>query len=208
MMFFFALLQNGVGYFIMRLIREAIFMPILVVALLVVILSLDCFSVMLEKGAVVRYLSPFQFVSYALIFSLIACMMLMIGNTIASLLEFQRFINFNPIIYSIIFGVTGTYLLYRSIFKNHFEERLDESISYKTIIKLALVTSIDYFVLGIGLCLSDMVIYLEFFLGFVITFITVILALKIGMVYGARFQKQLKLLLGVVFYILALVCSL
>ncbi len=84
------------------------------------------------------------------------------------------------------------------------EESVDASMSYKTMLPLAVATSIDALAVGVSYAFLDVsIIPVASFIGLV-TFVFAAVGIKIGSLFGTRYKSKAELCGGVVLVILGL----
>lgn len=84
------------------------------------------------------------------------------------------------------------------------EESVDAAMDWKSMLLLAVATSIDALAVGVTFAFLDIAIVpAVLFIGCT-TFVCSALGIKIGSVFGARFQKQAEILGGVVLVLIGL----
>ena len=82
-------------------------------------------------------------------------------------------------------------------------EEHDDDLSFKTMLVMAVATSIDALAVGISLAMAgDVNIFLAVLLIGVITFSLSALGVKIGNVFGSRFEKKAQIAGGVILIVL------
>lgn len=180
-------------------------MELINVFIILIILSLDCFVVVMEKGAVMPYLSWKKIIQYSTLFGIVSLMMLLLGFFVGGLFTFSIFRQINRMILAMLFILMGSHFLYNAFSRGEFIERLDKNIDLKHMARLALTTSIDLFLLGVSIHIGGVDIKNMAILTTLVTFLFVFIGLKIGQMFGVKYQKQVYCLSGVLLYISSLV---
>ena len=97
-----------------------------------------------------------------------------------------------------LLGIIGINMVRESLGDGDEEDCCDPSLSFKTMVVLAIATSIDALVVGVTFAfLKVSIIPAVAFIG-IITFTLSALGVKIGNVFGAKFKSKAELLGGVV----------
>ena len=161
-------------------------------------LSLDAFIVMMQKGATIKQMRLTNSLIYSLEFSLVStCALLcgyLIGNIPAGILPDGRTqIGAACLIIILI----GNYELIKSFTKNEFVEKLDRDFGSKKILRLALITSLDILITGVGFALLNYPVWTSALLCLAVSFISIFIALNIGYHLGAGYQKIIGVVGGI-----------
>ena len=159
------------------------------ILIVLIILSLDCFVIIMEKGAVMPFLSWKQILKYSSVFSIISMFMFAAGYLLGLVFHLQDLRTFNRMILSLLFILMGSRFLYSAISKGEFVERLNKNIDTKNIAKAAIRTSVDLFLLSVGISTVDINIWRIGLITLIITFLVVIIAFKVGQYYGAKYHQ-------------------
>lgn len=85
----------------------------------------------------------------------------------------------------------------KAVLNRDFEERLDTSFDCKVLLKQALFTSIDVFFVGVAYGFLEVHAINALIISFVITFLAVSTALLIGYNCGAKYQRIIRLVGGI-----------
>ena len=81
-------------------------------------------------------------------------------------------------------------------------ENCNDKVDFKTMIVLAIATSIDALAVGISLSVLNANIYLAILLIGVITFALSILGVKIGNIFGDKYEKKAEFAGGLILILL------
>lgn len=168
-------------------------------------LSLDSFIVMMKKGASLRRQTMKDTLLCSLVYALINAAMFMIGYLVsipfAGVLPDGR-----PEILAaaVLINFIGVYLATKSFLVGRFEERLDKEFNLKKLIRLAVVTSIDTMVVGIGFSLFGIHTLDALGMAILFSFIAVFAGLKIGAELGVGYQRTIGLLGGLLMIVFSL----
>lgn len=164
-------------------------MSLMQAVLIFIGLSLDSFIVMMNKGASIRTLKIKHLLSYALIYSLVDVGAVLIGYGISYLFKDAMIDRLEVAIACLIMFVIGCYLCTKSFRADPFVEKLDDNFGLKQCFLTALATSLDTLFLGVGFSFLEISMLQAVLLSFIITFVTIVVALKIGYTQGAQYQR-------------------
>ena len=163
--------------------------------LIAVSMSMDAFAVSICKGLSVRKVEPKHALSVAAWFGGFQGMMPLIGYALTNL--------FADLIASISFWIAFVLLVFiggnmiRESLSGE-EEEIDDSFSVKTMLTLAVATSIDALAMGVTLNLSGADIRIAAPLIAAITAILSPIGLKVGNVFGAKYKNKAEFVGGAV----------
>ena len=168
------------------------FMELLLIA---VSMSMDAFAVSICKGLSVRRVEPKHALSVGLWFGGFQGLMPVIGFALTSL--------FAGLIESVSCYVAFALLVFiggnmiREALSGE-EEEIDDSFSFRTMLTLAVATSIDALAMGVTLNLSGANIFVAAPLIAVTTAVLSPIGLKVGNVFGAKYKSRAELVGGLV----------
>ena len=170
-------------------------MGMLELFLIAVGLSMDAFAVSVCKGLSVRKAEFKHSLCVGLYFGGFQALMPLIGYLLGT--QFESFIvSIDHWIAFILLGFIGSNMIREAMSKD--EEQLDDSFSVKTMITLAIATSIDALAMGVTFAfLRVNIVYAVLFIG-VITFVLSAIGLKVGNVFGAKYKSKAELMGGIV----------
>lgn len=162
-------------------------------------LSMDAFAVSIAKGMTIK---KHQLLRYALIlaffFGFFQALMPLLGWWAGS--YFQEFISaFDHWIAFLLLGFIGVHMLKESFSD---EEEIDDSLSFKTILLLAIATSIDALAVGISFAFLKVDILEAVLLIGCTTFVLSFLAVIIGNRLGDMLEKYAGILGGCILIII------
>ena len=164
-----------------------------------VALSMDAFAVSVCKGLSVRELKPKHALCVGLYFGGFQAFMPLIGYFLG--MQFERFIvNIDHWIAFLLLGLIG----FNMIKEARECEELDDSFSLKTMLTLAVATSIDALAVGITFAALKAAIVPAVTLIGTITFSLSIVGIKIGNIFGAKFKSKAEIAGGVLLIIMGL----
>ncbi len=170
--------------------------------LLAVGLSMDAFAVSVCKGLSTPTLKPKHFLIIGAWFGGFQALMPLIGYFLGSTFE-QYITSIDHWIAFILLSLIGGNMIRESLSKE--EEDVDPSFSFKTMIVLAVATSIDALAVGITFALLPDVniVAAVSFIG-VVTFLLSAAGLKVGNIFGAKYKSKAELTGGIILIVIGL----
>lgn len=168
-------------------------------------LSLDSFIVMMQKGAQLANFSVGKKALYALVYALINDFMLIVGYGLS--MTFKGAIpdgKLEVAIACLIIVACGVWLMTKSFKSKDFVEQVDHEFNMRKLLRLSVYTSIDTLFIGAGFSLLGIAFTSAILLSFVISFITVFLAMEIGYNLGASYQRTMGMLGGALMVIFSM----
>ena len=184
-------------------------MDLLTLLLLAVGLSMDAFAVSICKGLAMKKLSVKHMLIVGAWFGIFQALMPMIGYLLG--IQFERFINaVAPWIAFALLALIGANMIRESLSKKEEEET--DALGFKTMLLMAIATSIDALAVGITfacvpVCLSAAAssllntIFAVLIIG-VTTFILSAVGVKIGNVFGTKYKNKAEFAGGVILILL------
>ncbi len=158
-------------------------------------LSMDAFAVSICKGLSVPKLQAKHCLICGVYFGGFQALMPLIGWALG--IRFQSMItNIDHWIAFVLLAVIGANMIKESFSKE--EECPDASFGFKTMLTLAVATSIDALAVGVSFAFLDVSIVPAVLLIGVTTFVCSAVGVKIGNVFGNRFQSKAEFLGGLV----------
>lgn len=176
-------------------------MGILEISLLGIGLAMDAFAVSICKGLSMKKMNWKNAIIIALYFGIFQALMPMIGYFLGT--TFESFVTtFDHWIAFILLALIGGNMIKES-FDNE-DEKKNDKVDFKTMIVLALATSIDALAVGITFAFFDVNLLLAVAIIGIITFIISILGVKIGNKFGDKYQNKAELIGGIILVILGI----
>ena len=158
-------------------------------------LSMDAFAVSICKGLSVPKLQAKHCLICGVYFGGFQALMPLIGWALG--IRFQSMItNIDHWIAFVLLAVIGANMIKESFSKE--EECPDASFGFKTMLTLAVATSIDALAVGVTFAFLDVSIVPAVLLIGATTFVCSAVGVKIGNVFGNRFQAKAEFLGGLV----------
>lgn len=163
-------------------------------------LSMDAFAVAICKGLSLYKIKPKHAIITGLYFGGFQALMPLIGYILGK--QFESLIT--SVDHWIAFGllaIIGINMIRESRSK---AECLNDSLSFKTMLPLAIATSIDALAVGVTFAFMKVSIVASVsFIG-VITFVLSCVGVKIGNVFGAKYKSKAELAGGIVLILMGL----
>lgn len=164
--------------------------------LIAVGLSMDAFAVSVCKGLSERSLKAKHYFIIGAWFGGFQALMPLIGYLLGSAFE-QYITSFDHWVAFVLLGLIGGNMIREAFSKD--EEDQDASFGFKTMLLLAIATSIDALAIGITFALlPDVNIFAAIGLIGVTTFILSAFGLKVGNVFGTKYKSKAEFAGGVI----------
>ena len=171
--------------------------------LLAVGLSMDAFAVSVCKGLAMKKASPRAMATCGAWFGGFQALMPLIGFFLGAMFA-QAIEAFDHWIAFGLLALIGVNMLREALGKDE-EAPADADLSVKTMLVMAIATSIDALAVGISLAMAgDVNIYLAIVLIGATTFVLSALGVKIGNVFGDKYEKKAELAGGIILILLGL----
>ena len=168
--------------------------------LLAVGLAMDCFAVSIASGIILKRARLRPMLVMAISFGFFQALMPLLGWIGASF--FSHLIeSIDHWIAFILLALIGANMI-REAFGE--EEQLDDSFSVKTMLPLAVATSIDALAVGVSFACIDVDIVPAIAIIGTTTFILSAVGIRIGNVFGAKYKSKAEFLGGAVLILLGL----
>ena len=162
-------------------------------------LSMDAFAVSICKGLSVRRLKPRHNLICGLYFGGFQALMPVIGWLLGR--QFESLIkSIDHWIAFALLVLIGANMI-REAVKNE-EENLNDSFSPRTMLPLAVATSIDALAVGVTFAFLDVEIVPAVSMIGVTTFVLSAVGVKIGNVFGAKYKSKAELVGGIVLVVM------
>lgn len=161
-------------------------------------LSMDAFAVSIGKGLSVCHLRPRHCMSVGLWFGGFQALMPLIGYALgasfASLVsDYDHWIAF------VLLGVIGGNMIKEAFSK---EEKSDPDFSFKTMLVMAIATSIDALAIGVSFAFLRVNILTAAIVIGLTTFCFSVAGIRIGNLFGCRYKSKSEFIGGVVLIII------
>lgn len=176
-------------------------MGVLELLLLSVGLAMDAFAVSVCKGISMKKMNWKKAIIIGLYFGGFQALMPTIGYFLGA--AFQSLItSIDHWIAFILLGIIGGGMIKESFGDD--EENRNDDVSFKTMIVLAIATSIDALAIGITFAFLNVNLVLAISLIGIITFILSVFGTKIGNRFGDKYEKKAEFLGGVILVLLGI----
>ena len=176
-------------------------MSLMELFLIAVGLSMDAFAVSVCKGLSVRKATVKHALCVGLYFGGFQALMPLIGYLLGT--QFESVIT--SVDHWIAFGLLafiGGNMIREALSRE--EEKLDDSFSFRTMMTLAVATSIDALAMGVTFAFLRVDIVPAVLLIVATTFVLSAVGLKVGNVFGAKYKARAELFGGVVLVLMGL----
>ena len=176
-------------------------MGLLELLLISIGLAMDAFAVSVCKGLSMRKIEIKKLIIIATYFGGFQALMPLIGFIFANLFK-QQVTSISYIIAFILLTLIGAKMI-----KEAFDsdgENCNDKVDFKTMIVLATATSIDALAVGVSLSVLNVNIYVAILLIGVITFVLSMLGVKIGNIFGDKYERKAELIGGIILILMGL----
>ena len=169
-------------------------------------LSMDAFAVAVCKGLALKAAKPRNMVIIGLWFGGFQALMPLLGYLVG--IQFRDSITaFDHWIAFVLLGLIGANMIREAVSKKDGCEdcgEADASLSFRSMLPLALATSIDALAVGVSFAFLQVdIVPAVSFIG-VITFLLSALGLKLGSLFGVRYKSRAELIGGIILILIGL----
>ena len=176
-------------------------MGIIELIILSVGLAMDAFAVAVCKGLSMQKMSWKKGLIIGGYFGIFQALMPLIGYMLG--VNFQENIqSVDHWIAFILLGIIGINMLKEAVSQE--KENSNDSVNFKDMLILAIATSIDALAVGITFAFLKVNILLAVILIGVITFIISVAGVKIGNIFGDKYEKKAELAGGIILILLGI----
>ena len=170
--------------------------------LLAVGLSMDAFAVAVCKGLALKKINLRHAVIVGLWFGGFQTLMPMIGYYLAAsfrdaITAYAHWIAFGLLV------LIGGNMIREAIFEKE-ETETDAALSFRSMLLLAIATSIDALAVGVTFAFLDVNIWTSVLLIGVTTFVLSMIGVKCGSLFGAKYERKAEILGGVILILLGI----
>ncbi|MCI7334363.1 MAG: manganese efflux pump MntP family protein [Oscillospiraceae bacterium] len=172
--------------------------------ILAVGLSMDAFSVAVCKGLSVQKLQRKHFFIIGAWFGGFQALMPAIGYFLGS--TFKKYIDsYDHWIAFVLLTLIGANMLREAFSKGEENDEKDASFAFKSMLVLAVATSIDALAVGVSFAILPQVNITAavLFIG-VVTFALSAVGLKVGNIFGAKYKSKAEIVGGVILILIGL----
>lgn len=176
-------------------------MGILGIFLIGVGLAMDAFAVSICKGLSMKKLNYKKMIIIALYFGLFQGLMPLIGYLLGT--SFQSIIeSVDHWIAFILLSLIGANMI-RETFSEE-EDNINDKVDFKTMILLAIATSIDALVVGVTFAFLKVNLILSVLIIGVVTFILSLIGVFIGNKFGNKHEKVASIIGGIILLLMGI----
>lgn len=162
-------------------------------------LAMDAFAVSICKGLSMKKMNWKNAVIIALYFGIFQALMPLIGYFLG--MTFESIVtSFDHWVAFALLTLIGGGMIKESF--DDEDEKKNDKVDFKTMVVLALATSIDALAVGITFAFLDVNIVLAVSIIGIITFIISIFGVKIGNRFGDKYQNKAELMGGIILVLL------
>lgn len=180
-------------------------MSIVEIVLLAVSLSMDAFAVALCKGLALKKINLKSCAIVGAWFGAFQGLMPMIGYFLGSTFA-DKITSIDHWIAFILLAIIGGNMIKEALEKD--EEKVNDSLGFKTMLVMAIATSIDALAVGVSFAFTDFepdwFVYVAFALIGVITFTLSAIGVKIGNIFGTKYKSKAEFAGGLILILLGL----
>ena len=178
-------------------------MDFLELLLIAVGLSMDAFSVSICKGLTTKRFSWRMAIICALWFGGFQVLMPVIGYYLGA--QFEDFIDSYAhwIAFGLLFLV-GVNMIREAVWDDKEEEEKSNSLDFKTMFLLAIATSIDALAVGVSFAFIQVKLWSSVLIIGLTTFVFSVLGVKIGTVFGSKYEKSAGIIGGIILILIGL----
>lgn len=173
--------------------------------LLAVSLSMDAFAVALCKGLAIKKINLKNCLIVGIWFGAFQALMPLAGYLLGSTFA-DKITAVSHWIAFVLLAIIGGNMIKEAFGKD--EECLDDSLCFKTMLVMAIATSIDALAAGVSIAFTDFnpdwFVYITFLLIGVITMAFSATGVKIGNIFGTKYKSKAEFVGGLILILLGL----
>lgn len=174
-------------------------MSLLSLFILSVGLAMDAFAVSVCKGLAMKKYRLYDSVIVGLWFGIFQAVMPLIGYLLGSQFK-DKITQFSHWIAFVLLLFIGLNMIKEAL--SHEEDSADSSLSFKTMLILAIATSIDALAVGVSLAFLKVNIIFAILCIGIVTFAISFSGVKIGSVFGTKYKSKAELAGGIILILL------
>lgn len=176
-------------------------MGILEILLVAIGLAMDAFAVSICKGLAMKKMDWRKAIIVGLYFGIFQALMPVIGYFLGTTFE-SLVTRVDHWIAFILLVIIGGKMIKEAFDKN--SDSCNDSVNFKTMVVLAIATSIDALAVGITFAFLQTDIVLAASLIGVVTFILAVIGVKIGNQFGVKYEKRAELIGGIILILIGI----
>ena len=187
-------------YFCAIILTQMTFLELLLIA---IGLSMDAFSVSICKGLTTKRFSWRMALICGLWFGLFQAVMPTIGYYLGA--QFQELVEAYDhwIAFGLLFLI-GANMIREAVWGKKEENKDNNSLGFKTMLFLAIATSIDALAVGVSFACIQVQLWSSVLIIGLTTFLFSVLGVKIGNVFGSKYEKSAGVAGGIILIIIGL----
>lgn len=176
-------------------------MGLIEITLIGIGLAMDAFAVSVCKGLSMKKMNWKNAIIIAIYFGVFQALMPVIGYFLGSTFE-EIVTSIDHWIVFILLLAIGGNMIKESF--DHEDEKKNDKVDFKTMIVLAIATSIDALAVGITFAFFDINILEAIFIIGIVTFLLALVGVQIGNKFGDKYQNKAEFLGGLILILLGL----
>lgn len=163
-------------------------------------LSMDAFAVSICKGLSLKKVKFKQMAICGVYFGGFQALMPLIGYILG--IGFQSFVqSIDHWIAFVLLGIIGFNMIKESLGD---DENINSNLDFKTMLPLAIATSIDALAVGITFAFLKVNILLSILIIGITTFVFSVVGVKIGHIFGEKYKNKAELMGGIILILIGL----
>ncbi len=163
-------------------------------------LSMDAFAVSICKGLSLKKVKFKQMAICGVYFGGFQALMPLIGYILG--IGFQSFVqSIDHWIAFVLLGIIGFNMIRESLGD---DENINSNLDFKTMLPLAIATSIDALAVGITFAFLKVNILLSILIIGITTFVFSVVGVKIGHIFGEKYKNKAELMGGIILILIGL----
>lgn len=176
-------------------------MGILSIIVIAIGLAMDAFAVSICKGLSMKKMSWKKGIIIGAYFGIFQALMPLVGYLLG--IGFQdKVTGIDHWIAFVLLGIIGANMIKEALSKE--EEGKNDSVDFKEMIVLAIATSIDALAVGITMAFLEVNIAIAITIIGIITFAISIIGVKIGNIFGNKYEKKAEFAGGVILILMGI----
>lgn len=177
-------------------------MGIIEILLLGVSLSMDAFAVSICKGLAMKKINWKKAIIIGLYFGIFQALMPVIGYFLGSAFE-SLVTNIDHWIAFVLLGLIGANMIREALSKEK-NDNCNDNVDFKTMLILAVATSIDALAVGITFAFLDVNVPFAVTLIGITTFTISLIGVKLGNRFGSKYESKAAIAGGVVLILIGI----
>ncbi len=175
------------------------------IILLAVSLSMDAFAVSLCKGLAMKKLKASHCLIVGAWFGSFQALMPLLGYLLGTTFA-EKITSIDHWIAFVLLALIGANMIKEALSKKDEGEDVNASLSFKTMLIMAIATSIDALAVGVSFAFTEFktsyFVYIAFLLIGIITFALSAVGVKVGNIFGTKFKSKAELAGGIILILL------